>query len=92
MSDTIKQGRVATMSDLPKRLRIKAGMIKFGERIAWGSDTALMEEAAERLEEQTKEINRLREALEEIAWSHDSTWQSDHATATLTTSTGQEVV
>lgn len=38
------------MSDLPKRLRIKAGMIKFGERIAWGSDTAIMEEAADVIE------------------------------------------
>ena len=38
------------MSDLPKRLRIKAGMIALGERIAWGSDTALMEEAANVIE------------------------------------------
>lgn len=38
------------MSDLPKRLRIKASMIALGERIAWGSDTALMEEAADVIE------------------------------------------
>lgn len=38
------------MSDLPKRLRIKASMIALGERIAWGSDTALMEEAADAIE------------------------------------------
>lgn len=38
------------MSDLPKRLRITASMIALGERIAWGSDTALMEEAADMIE------------------------------------------
>lgn len=38
------------MSDLVKRLRIKAGMIEMGERIAWGSDSALMREAADALE------------------------------------------
>ena len=39
------------MSDLPKQLRIKAGMIHMGERIAWGSDTTLMEEAADLIEQ-----------------------------------------
>lgn len=38
------------MSNLVKRLRIKAGMIEMGERIEWGSDTALMREAADALE------------------------------------------
>lgn len=38
------------MSDLVKRLRIKAGMIEMGELIAWGSDVALMREAADALE------------------------------------------
>lgn len=38
------------MSDLVKRLRIKAGMIEMGEHIAWGSDSALMREAADALE------------------------------------------
>jgi len=38
------------MTDLPKRLRITASMIALGERIAWGSDTALMEEAADAIE------------------------------------------
>lgn len=38
------------MSDLAKRLRIKAGMIEMGEMIAWGSDSALMREAADALE------------------------------------------
>jgi len=39
------------MSDLVKRLTIKAGVIEMGEKIAWGSDTALMREAAARIEE-----------------------------------------
>ena len=41
------------MSNLPKRLRIKAGMIQLGEIIAWGSDAEIMEEAAD-------EIDRLK--------------------------------
>lgn len=34
------------IDDLVKRLEIKAGVIEGGEKIAWGSDTALMREAA----------------------------------------------
>jgi len=34
------------MDDIVKRLDIKAGVMEMGERIAWGSDTALMREAA----------------------------------------------
>ena len=37
--------------DLVNRLTIKAGVIEMGEKIAWGSDTALMREAAYRIEE-----------------------------------------
>lgn len=37
-------------ADLTKRLRIKAGMITMGEKIAWGSDSALMNEAADFIE------------------------------------------
>ena len=47
------------MSDLPKKLRIKAGVINMGERIAWGSETALMEEAADLIEQQQAEVDRL---------------------------------
>lgn len=42
--------------DLPKRLRIKAGVMSMGEKIAWGSDTELMYEAA-------NEIERLRNII-----------------------------
>ena len=44
--------------DIVTRLIIKAGVMEMGERIAWGSDTALMREAAE-------EIKRLRLAKKE---------------------------
>lgn len=51
MMDAEKQSSDSqAMSDLPKRLRIKASMIALGERIAWGSDTAIMEEAADMIE------------------------------------------
>lgn len=36
--------------DLASRLRIKAGMIRMGEKIEWGSDVALMMEAADAIE------------------------------------------
>lgn len=51
------------MIDLPKKLRIKAGVINMGGRIAWGSDTALMEEAASLIEQQQAEIAALKEEL-----------------------------
>lgn len=54
------------MSDLPKQLRIKAGMIHMGERIAWGSDTALMEEAANLIEQQQAEIDALKAQKENL--------------------------
>lgn len=38
------------MNDLVKRLTIKIGVMEMGERIAWGSDTALMREAVHRIE------------------------------------------
>lgn len=38
------------MDDIVKRLNIKAGVIEMGEKIAWGSDTALMREAAIKIE------------------------------------------
>ena len=46
--------------DLVARLQAKADMIEQGEKIAWGSDSAIMREAAARIES-------LREALEPFA-------------------------
>lgn len=37
------------MNDLPKRLDIKAGVMEMGEKISFGSDTALMREASEKI-------------------------------------------
>ena len=54
------------MSDLPKRLRIKASMIALGERIAWGSDTAIMEEAADMIESLSAERDALRAEAEAL--------------------------
>lgn len=51
------------MSDLPKHLRIKASVMNMGERIAWGSDTALMEQAADLIEQQQARIAELEEQL-----------------------------
>ena len=41
---------------LTKRLRIVSDMINMGEKISWGEETAIMDQAAD-------EIDRLREAL-----------------------------
>lgn len=38
------------MDDLVNRLTIKASVMEMGEKIAWGSDTSLMREAANRIE------------------------------------------
>ena len=51
------------MCDLIKQLDIKAGVMETGEKIPWGSDTALMREAAYVIEEQ---MNAMREAADII--------------------------
>jgi hypothetical protein len=37
-------------ADLVRRLRTKAGMLRMGEPIAWGSDADALEEAADAIE------------------------------------------
>ena len=54
--------------ELIERARIKAGVMEMGERIQWGSDTAIMREAADALELADKRIAEL-EAERPI--SHD---------------------
>ena len=49
---------------LQKRLEILASMISMGEKIAWGSDSALMLEAAAMLADEDTEITRLRALLD----------------------------
>jgi len=36
---------------VPARLRIVSAMISMGERISWGQETSLMDEAADRIEQ-----------------------------------------
>ena len=55
------------MSELTKQLRIKAGMINLGERIEWGSETALMETAANRIDHLEAELAKLRAGQEPVA-------------------------
>ena len=47
------------MSDLKERLRTMADMISLCEKISWGSDSAIMREAAARIEELEAEVARL---------------------------------
>lgn len=54
------------MNELSKQLRIKADMIEMGERIAWGSDSRLMREAADALEQTERKV--LYDALDRIGW------------------------
>lgn len=60
---------MVNLRTLPWRLRLKADMINMGERIEWGSETALMSEAAdeiERLEEKINELEVSNKYLEEM--------------------------
>ena len=51
------------MCDLVKRLDIKAGVMEMGEKIAWGSDTALMREAARKIEAMQSREERIKAAI-----------------------------
>ena len=55
------------MSKLPNQLRVKAGMIQTGEQIAWGSDSALMLEAANKLEIIESELGQANREAEYLA-------------------------
>jgi len=57
------------MRDIKDRLKTKAAMISLGEHIAWGSDTALMIEAAQRIEEIEAGIARL--------WGYSAAYAED---------------
>jgi hypothetical protein len=52
-----------TQGTLQSRLQIKAGMIAMGERIEWGSDSALMWEAAAKIEVLEKEVELLKAGI-----------------------------
>jgi hypothetical protein len=55
--------------DIVKRLEIKANVMEMGEKIAWGSDTALMREAAEEIKKLRLEEEGAKEAFGVVFWS-----------------------
>lgn len=68
------------MSDLPKQLRIKASMISMGEKIAWGSDSAIMEQAAdliEQLQQRNAELERECNGLKASRVSYANLFDGD---------------
>lgn len=58
------------MSDIVTRLQIKAGVMEMGERIAWGSDTSLMREAADTIEALRVEVENADQRLDENWITH----------------------
>lgn len=67
--DKIKNGYSLDMSKIVNQLRVKAAVMEMGEHIAWGSDTALMREAADRietLEEALRDIENMQYGLYEV--------------------------
>lgn len=48
-----------TTRTLPERLRIMAGMLAMGERISFGSDSVIMDEAAKEIENLQSQIQAL---------------------------------
>lgn len=68
MGGTLNTSHTPTEIDiaaLVADLTTKSAMINMGEKIAWGSETALMDQAAAALIAQDAELRRLREALAE---------------------------
>lgn len=89
------------MTDIISRLRIKAGMIQMGERIAWGSDSDLMYEAADMIEQlmarQQAVPSRLTDALRQYRHNNSDGFvfgydkeMADHYVAGLLAAAPQE--
>ena len=55
------------IENIIKSLVVNAGVMEMGEKIAWGSDTALMRQAAAALQTQAERIKELEAALEKLA-------------------------
>ena len=51
------------MSYIVSRLEIKADMIQMGEKIAWGSDSTIMREAADLIERQREALMKARDGV-----------------------------
>lgn len=60
----------AEVGRLVERFNITAGVMEMGERIAWGSDTTLMREAATALEAQAAELAAVKENCETVCNSY----------------------
>lgn len=67
MADTGK----ATIAAVVERLRTKASMIMLGEPIAWGSDSAVMDEAASLISALEAERDEARKLANQYAWERD---------------------
>ena len=59
------------MKDLVDRLVIKAGVMEMGEKIAWGSDTSLMREAAAEIYHLNERIDRAHKKLNTMWTKHN---------------------
>lgn len=67
------------MSDLAKRLEIKASMIELCERIECGSDSAIMREAATELRRLTAERDELFEAMQHPSYEEKNRLRAELA-------------
>ncbi len=56
---------------LAERLETKADMINMGERIQWGSDQAIMREAAAKLRQLTDIVKKQHEVLLYVECNYD---------------------
>jgi cob(I)alamin adenosyltransferase len=54
------------MKTLQEQLRIKAGIMEMGEKIAWGSDTSLMRLAADRIDALEQAIKSNTEKMQRV--------------------------
>lgn len=78
--------RRVTMADtkeLVVRLRITSNMVNMGEKISWGQDTALMDEAADALERLERERDEARKECDKLAsaWAANLSSKSETVTA-----------
>ena len=72
-SKSLKSPSEPDYSHLIKRLNIKAGLIEMGEKIPFGTDSALMRKAAKALEStqrMTDELIELREFRDKVFEAH----------------------
>ena len=59
-------------ADLVRRLRTKAGMLRMGEPITFGSDADALDDAADTIERLTRE----RDQADAAAEAHEAKWQA----------------